>query len=48
MIANPAAGSYTVSVNAARLGSGSRQSYALVITGNVADAVKTRHRAAGH
>src|SRR5437763_891275 len=47
-IANPAAGNYTVSVNAARLGSGSRQSYALVITGNVADAVQTRHRAAGH
>ncbi len=47
-IASPAAGNYTVSVNAARLGSGPRQSYALVISGDVADAAKTRRRAAAH
>jgi uncharacterized membrane protein len=44
----PAAGNYTVSVSAARIGSGPRQSYALVISGDVADAVKTRMRAARH
>jgi len=47
-IPNPATGNYTVTVNANRLGSGARQSYALVITGDVSDVVKTRHRAAGH
>lgn len=47
-IANPAAGNYTVTVNANRIGSGVRQNYALVITGDVADAAKTRRRAAAH
>ena len=37
--AEPAAGSYAVSVAAPRLGSGPRQSYALVITGDLIDAI---------
>ena len=47
-IANPAAGNYTITVNANHIGSGARQSYALVITGDVTDAVKVRRRAAAH
>ncbi|HEY6155954.1 MAG TPA: hypothetical protein VIV88_00800 [Gemmatimonadales bacterium] len=47
-IPNPAAGTYTIAVNANHLGSGARQTYALVITGNVADALAPRRRAAAH
>ena len=53
-IAQPAAGAYTISVSASRLGSGPRQSYAIVITGDLTDAIppmpKTpaRVRAARH
>jgi Subtilase family len=45
-IANPPAGNYAVSVSANRIGSGAPQNYALVISGDVADAAKVRHRAA--
>ncbi|MEA2236902.1 MAG: hypothetical protein QOC81_1626 [Thermoanaerobaculia bacterium] len=38
-IAEPSSGSYTIAVSASRLGSGPRQSYALVITGDLTDAV---------
>jgi len=38
-IAAPPAGNYTISVSAPRLGSGPRQSYALVITGDLTDAI---------
>jgi hypothetical protein len=38
-IAAPPAGNYTISVTANRLGSGPRQSYALVITGDLTDAI---------
>ncbi len=37
----PSAGLYTISVTASRLGFGTRQSYALVITGDLADAIPT-------
>jgi hypothetical protein len=37
----PAAGKYTVSISAHRIGSGSRQGYALVATGDIADAPST-------
>jgi hypothetical protein len=47
-IPNPAAGTVTITVNANALGSGTRQSYALVITGDIADAVHPRRRAAAH
>jgi Subtilase family len=46
-IAEPAAGTYEVTVSAHRLGFGPRQSYALVITGDVEDAAM-RRRAARH
>ena len=38
-IAQPPAGLYTISVTASHLGFGTRQSYALVITGDLADAI---------
>jgi hypothetical protein len=38
-IAAPLTGNYTISVSAPRLGSGPRQSYALVITGDLTDAI---------
>ncbi len=50
----PLPGSYMVSVSAPRLGSGPRQSYALVITGDLLDAIPplenptARTRAARH
>ncbi|MEA2344694.1 MAG: hypothetical protein QOF63_2863 [Thermoanaerobaculia bacterium] len=50
----PFPGPYTISVTAAHLGSGSRQSYALVVTGDLADAIPSmpnptaRTRAARH
>jgi hypothetical protein len=52
-IAEPAPGLYTISVTASRLGSGSRQSYALVITGDLTDPIPplqppSRPRAARH
>ena len=45
LLESPSAGAYTISVNANRLGSGSRQSYALVITGDFDAATATRRRA---
>jgi Subtilase family len=52
-IAEPAGGSYTISVAAAHLGVGPRQSYALVITGDLTDSIPAmpnaaRNRAARH
>ncbi|HXH93339.1 MAG TPA: S8 family serine peptidase [Thermoanaerobaculia bacterium] len=53
-MATPPAGLYTISVNASHLGSGPRQSYALVITGDLTDAippianVSARTRSARH
>lgn len=51
-IAQPAAGMYSVSVFAAHLGLGPRQSYALVVTGDLKDAIPAmgsmRTRAARH
>jgi hypothetical protein len=52
-IAQPFAGMYTISVTAAHLGFGARQSYALVITGDLSDPIPpmptpTRRRAARH
>jgi hypothetical protein len=47
-IAQPLAGTYTISVSASRLGSGPRQSYALVVTGDLIDAATTRTRAVRH
>jgi hypothetical protein len=38
-IATPPAGLYTISVNASHLGSGPRQSYALVVTGDLTDQI---------
>ncbi|MGA8806800.1 MAG: hypothetical protein WB973_02910, partial [Thermoanaerobaculia bacterium] len=38
-IAAPPSGLFTISVTASHLGSGPRQSYALVITGDLADAI---------
>ena len=39
---SPAAGSYTISIDAARIAQGPRQSYALVITGDIAPAMRAR------
>jgi hypothetical protein len=52
-IALPPGGQYTVSVTASRLGFGTRQSYALVVTGDLSDpippvALQARARAARH
>ena len=50
-IAQPLSGNYTITVSASRLGQGPRQSYALVVTGDVADAAPPqplRTRAARH
>jgi hypothetical protein len=48
-IAAPDAGTYTVSVNANAIAQGPRQSFALVITGDVDDSAATsRHRAVRH
>lgn len=49
-IAAPFAGNYTISVSAARLGLGPRQSYALVVTGDIGDATPqpVRARAVRH
>ena len=48
-IPQPAAGVYTINVNAARIGSGPRQSYALVITGDFgSDAPVGRVRSVRH
>jgi hypothetical protein len=50
----PPAGLYTISVTASHLGSGTRQSYALVVTGGLSDAIPPqpnpalRTRAARH
>jgi hypothetical protein len=49
----PSAGLYTISVTAPHLGFGTRQSYALVITGDLTDAIPSmaspvRARAARH
>jgi hypothetical protein len=44
-IAQPLSGTYTISVTAARLGLGPRQSYALVMTGNIGDAAPQPARA---
>jgi hypothetical protein len=38
-LATPASGLYTISITASHLGSGARQSYALVVTGDLADAI---------
>ena len=46
-IAQPLSGTYTISVSATRLGSGPRQGYALVITGDIAETAG-RSRAAHH
>ena len=43
----PDAGVYTITVNASRISQGPRQSYALVVTGDVEDA-PSRHRAVRH
>ena len=54
VIESPPAGLYTISVTASRLGSGPRQSYALVVTGDLTDAIPSmpnpiaRTRAARH
>ena len=52
-MATPTAGMYTISVNASRLGFGARQSYALVVTGDLSDPIPAmaspvRTRAARH
>jgi hypothetical protein len=47
-IANPSTGNYTVSVSANRIGSAARQSYALVISGDVSDTTRSKVRAARH
>jgi hypothetical protein len=47
-IAQPLAGTYTISVATNHLGEGPRQSYALVVTGDLADAAKVRTRVARH
>lgn len=44
-LADPAAGTYAITVAAQKLGFGSRQSYALVITGDIEDATNGRMRA---
>ncbi|HVS33884.1 MAG TPA: S8 family serine peptidase [Thermoanaerobaculia bacterium] len=45
LLETPAAGLYTITVNANRLGSGARQSYALVITGDFESATPPKRRA---
>jgi len=45
---SPVSGTYTVSVNAAKIASGVRQPYALVVTGDMADAPHAHARAARH
>ncbi len=47
-ISQPLAGIYTISVSAAHIGLGLRQSYALVVTGDIADPQPVRARAAHH
>jgi hypothetical protein len=48
-IAAPDAGPYTISVNANHIAQGTRQSFALVVTGDLDDsAAGTRHRAVRH
>jgi hypothetical protein len=47
-IAEPAAGSYTIFVNAHALGFGTSQSYALVLTGDFAAAAPSRARSVRH
>lgn len=44
----PVSGTYSVSVNAAKIASGVRQPYALVVTGDMADAPHAHARAARH
>ena len=46
-VAQPLSGTYTISISATRLGLGPRQSYAVVVTGDISDAA-TRTRAAHH
>lgn len=48
IVAQPLAGIYTITVSASRLGLGPRQSYALVVTGDIGDAQPGRTRAARH
>ena len=43
-MAQPVTGDYTISINAARVGAGLRQGYALVVTGDVSDGTATRSR----
>jgi hypothetical protein len=48
-VAAPDAGTYTITVNAAHIAQGPRQSYALVVTGDLDDApLSTRQRAVRH
>ena len=47
-IAEPAAATYDITVTAHKLGFGAKQSYALVVTGDLEDARPTRRRAARH
>jgi hypothetical protein len=47
-IAEPAAATYDITVTAHKLGFGTRQSYALVITGDLDDSASIRRRAARH
>jgi len=47
-IAAPTSGTYAIDVTAARLGFGSKQSYALVVTGDVSEAPAARVRAVRH
>ena len=47
-VAQPLTGVYTISVSAAHLGVGPRQSYALVVTGDIADPAPVRTRAVRH
>jgi hypothetical protein len=47
-IPQPLAGTYTVTVSASRIGLGPRQDYALVVSGDIADATPVRSRAVRH
>ncbi|HKO00068.1 MAG TPA: hypothetical protein VJ032_00145, partial [Thermoanaerobaculia bacterium] len=47
-IATPVDGTYTITLSTNKLGSGARQGYALVVTGDVADAAQMRSRVARH